>query len=703
MDLLKDLNKNQIEAVTLTEGPVMVMAGAGSGKTKVLTTRISYIIEELGIAPSQILAVTFTNKAANEMKSRIEAMLGIDTRFMWISTFHSFCARLLRLEIDKMPPFNKNFVILDEEDSTKLIKEVLKELDIDEKAKEFKHLISKSKNFTNFSIKDPKVNDLFTIVNRRYEEKCKENNLLDFDDLIIFTIKLFRSNPLVLEKYQDKFNYILVDEFQDTNDLQYELVHMLSRVHNNLFVVGDDFQSIYSFRGAKIENINKFRRDFKNHKLVLLEQNYRSTTQILNLANDIIKKNPNQIKKEMFTIKKDGILPYYYKAYSSYDEAVFVVNKIAEEVRKGRNYSDFAIMYRVNYITRNFEDILVRNKIPYTIYGGMSFFARTEIKDMIAYLRLLINPKDDFSFERIVNVPKRKIGKVILDKLKEISSSNDLSLYEAIDYVNGSGIGINNLKAFKIILESIKANIELVSLKETLNQIVKQIGYEEELKKDEDTYQDRIENINEFQSVLAEAEEEYEDLSHYEMFESLLSDLALRSENDDIKEVNSVKLTTFHQAKGLEFPVVFMVAMEEGIFPSMNIFSNEEMEEERRICYVGVTRAKEELYLTSSENRLRFGKTESMIPSTFLKEMNKELYYNSTKPKTVIKKKEVETTYIKKEENGVNLFSVGDKINHKIFGNGMVVKVEGETISVAFPMPTGIKKLKANHPSLRKL
>ena len=438
----------------------------------------------------------------------------------------------------------------------------------------------------------------------------------------------------------------------------------------------------------------------------MLEQNYRSTTQILNLANDIIKHNPNQIKKEMFTNKQGGVLPYYYRASNSYDEAVFVVNKIAEGIRKGRNYNDFAIMYRVNYISRNFEDLLVRNKIPYTIYGGLSFFARAEIKDMIAYLRLLINPKDDFSFERIINMPKRKIGKTIIDKLNIIKEEDNLSFYEAIDKYDGSGIGATNLKQFKIILEGIKNNLETVSLKETLYQIVKQFGYEEELKKDEDTYLDRLDNIKEFQSVLSEAEEEYEGLTHYEMLESLLSDLALRSENDDVKEENSVKLTTFHQAKGLEFSVVFMVAMEEGIFPSANIMDKSELEEERRICYVGITRAKEELYLTSTESRLRFGKSEYMIPSTFIKEMDKELYYNSMKPKAV-EKKNYTTTYQKEKivEKVVttNSFSIGDKVDHKIFGKGMVVKIEGDVISVAFPMPTGIKKLKANHPSIRKI
>ncbi len=711
MDLLKNLNENQKKAVTLTEGPVMVMAGAGSGKTKVLTTRISYIIQELGIAPSQILAVTFTNKAALEMKSRIEAMLGIQTGFMWISTFHSFCARLLRLEIDKMPPFNKNFTIIDEDDSIKIIKEVLEEFGIDERAKDFKHYISKSKNFLNYEIQDPRIHKLFIQVNRRYEEKCKQNNLLDFDDLIIYTIKLLEENPSVLKKYQERFNYVLVDEFQDTNDLQYKLMKMIASLHHNLFVVGDDFQSIYSFRGARIENINHFRRDFPNYKLILLEQNYRSTTQILNLANDVIKHNPNQIQKEMYTVREDGKLPYYYRATGSYDEACYVINKIKDMVNHGRSYSDIAIMYRVNYISRNFEDMLVRNKIPYVVYGGTSFFSRTEIKDMIAYLRILIHKDDDFSFERIINVPKRKIGKAILDKLRKIAEENNISLYEAIDDYKGSGIGYENLKKFKVILEGIKANLENVSLYETLHQIYKQFEYEEELKKDEDTFSDRVDNIKEFHSVLSETEEQYEGLSKYNMLENLLSDLALRSENDDIKETNSVRLTTFHQAKGLEFPVVFMVAMEDGIFPPrLTLPENRlEEEEERRICYVGITRAMDELYLSSVEERLRFGKTEPMIPSRFIQEMDKSLYAtNFNRIKAVdarLKpfKNLPKTSAITAKPTTKSLFFIGDKVNHKIFGDGMVVKIEGDIISVAFPHPTGIKKLKANHPSIRKL
>ncbi|RIA78238.1 DNA helicase-2/ATP-dependent DNA helicase PcrA [Anaeroplasma bactoclasticum] len=712
MDLLANLNPAQRLAVTSTEGPVMVMAGAGSGKTKVLTTRISYIIKELGIIPSKILAVTFTNKAAKEMKDRISSMLDINTSFMWVSTFHSFCARVLRMEIEAMPPYTKRFVIIDEEDSLKLVKDILKECELEYKPKEIKHLISKNKNFKNFSIKDPRLLDVFLLVNKKYEDRCKEENLLDFDDLIIKTIELFEKNPKILEYYQNQFEYILVDEFQDTNALQYDLMAMLAKKHKNLFVVGDDFQSIYSFRGAKIENINKFQEDYKDYKLILLEENYRSTTQILNLANNIIIKNPNQIKKVMFSNKKEGPLPKYYRAMSSYDETVFVINKILEGIRKGKDYKDFAIMYRANSISRSFEDQLVKNKIPYTIYGGLSFFARAEIKDMTAYLRLLVHKDDDYSFKRVINMPKRKIGAKILDSLNMIASEKGLPLYDAIEYYTGSGIGASNLKEFKKVLDDIREKMEDLPLPLILKELVDKTGYEEEIKKDEDTYLDRMDNIKEFSSVLKETEEEYEGITHFEMLENLLFDLSLRSEHDDSKSDESVRLTTFHQAKGLEFDTVFMVAMEESIFPGLNVESNQDMEEERRICYVGITRAKNELYLTNAENRMRFGTTEYMVPSRFIGEMDKELYqnvsrgaktkspvnqgYSIAKAKFTVKKEEP------KEAPSVS-YSIGDKINHKAFGDGLVVAVSGTTITVAFKAPFGVKQLNGNHPSIRKI
>lgn len=713
MEILDGLNERQKEAVITTEGPVMVMAGAGSGKTKVLTTRISYLISELGVPPSSILAVTFTNKAANEMKERIGSMLNIETKYMWVSTFHAFCAKMLRLEIKHLPPYTSSFTIIDEEDSLKIIKQIMKDELINEyKPKEIKNLISKSKNFSNYKIDNLELNNIFTLVNRKYEEYLVNNNLLDFDDLIIKLIELFKKNPDILEKYQYKFQYILVDEFQDTNTLQYNLMFMLAARHHNIFVVGDDFQSIYSFRGAKIENINKFRNDFLETKLILLEENYRSTKQILDLANCVIENNPNQIKKVMFTNKSEGQLPFYYRANSSYDEVMFVIDKIKELKASGDSYSDFAIMYRANYVSRNFEDMLVKYQIPYKIYGGLSFFARKEIKDLIAYLRLIVHPDDDFSFRRIINEPKRKIGPTLLEKLSIHAEENNLSLFDSIDtYDKSSGMGVVALRSFKMLIETIKAQLENVRLMDLVDMIVTETGYDEELKKDEDTYDDRIGNIKEFKSVLKEAEEFY-DGDNKTKLELLLSDLSLRTDNDndDLAKDDCVRLTTYHQAKGLEFKNVFMVATEEGIFPSMNCVRPDEIEEERRICYVGITRAKNKLYITNCESRFLFGAQSSQSPSRFIKEMSKSLFKNVSKNYEMYQDNSFKKSTFKvldkpTEKKVVSSlkYNVGDKVNHKAFGDGIVVAVTGDLIQVAFSVPHGIKKLMGSHPAIRKI
>lgn len=711
MNLLEGLNEAQKEAVVTTEGPVMVMAGAGSGKTKVLTTRIAYLISELGIPSSAILAVTFTNKAAREMKDRIEAMLSIETKYMWVSTFHAFCARLLRLEVSALPPYTKNFTIIDDEDSVRIVKELMKEAELDEyKPKEMRNLLSKSKNFTEFSISDPYLNNAFTIIDRKYHAYLKENNLLDFDDLILKTIELFQKNPDILEKYQNRFQYILVDEFQDTNTVQYNLIFMLSSRYHNIFVVGDDFQSIYSFRGAKIENINRFKNDFMGCQLILLEENYRSTTQILDLANSVIEHNPNQIKKKMFSRHKEGQLPFYYHADSSYDEVMFVIDKIKELSASGDSYSDFAILYRANYISRNFEDMLIRYQIPYKIYGGLSFFSRKEIKDMIAYLRVIIDKTDDFAFRRIINEPKRKIGHALLEKLSGEAQLRQSSLYEAIDTLSASGVGMQGLKTFKTVMDTIRSQINTIPLKSLVDMVLEETGYEASLKRDEDTYDDRIGNIREFKSVLKEADEFY-DGDNQTKLELLLADLSLRTDNedDDFDRDNCVRLSTYHQVKGLEFKNVFMVAMEEGIFPSMNCTKEAEIEEERRICYVGITRAKNKLYISNAQSRFLFGAQNAMVPSRFVSEMSKTLFKNVSKGykrfETGESRKSSLTVLDKPTEKKPQptSFSVGDKINHKAFGDGLVVSVDGNVITVAFKVPHGIKKLMGNHPSIRKL
>lgn len=707
-EFLDGLNDSQKQAVTTTEGPVMVMAGAGSGKTKVLTSRIAYLIKELGISPMSILAVTFTNKAAGEMKDRVSNMLAIETKSMWVSTFHSFSARLLRIEISKLPPYSKNFVIIDDDDALKIIKGIMSEKELnDYKPKEIKNLISKSKNFLDFNIKDKHEKYYFNTIKPLYQEYLKQENLMDFDDLIINVIELFKNNPTILTKYQEKFQYILVDEFQDTNYLQYQLMFMLASRYHNIFVVGDDFQSIYSFRGAKIENINKFRKDFLETKLILLEKNYRSTTEILNLANSIIEHNPNQIKKVMTSNDKNGGKPIYYRATSSYDEGSYVVNMI-EKLKKEYNYEyrDFAILYRANYVSRNFEDILIKHDLPYKIYGSISFFSRKEIKDMLAYLRLIINNDDNFSFKRIVNEPKRKIGESLITKLQNVAEEYHLSLFNSISLYNGSGVGVKNLNEFESFITSERKLVNSIQIQDIIDDILLKTGYQEELKKDMDTYQDRVDNIKELKSVLKEAKDDNAEKSNIIVLDELLQNLALRSDNERDKDSDSILLSTYHQVKGLEFKVVFMVALEESIFPSNNIVSQSEIEEERRICYVGITRAKDHLFLTNCTSRYFFGKSSFMEPSRFINELDSNCYidyYANLRKKTSIQKT---TKVVKKEETKEvrkTSFKIGDKINHKVFGDGVIVKVDGDKISVAFKSPIGIKQLMASHPSIKKI
>ena len=702
--MLTGLNEKQIEAVTTTEGPVMVMAGAGSGKTKVLTTRIAYILNETGISPYSILAVTFTNKAANEMKKRISNIIDIDTKYMWISTFHSFCARFLRLEIDKIDsPYNHNFIIIDEEDSLKIVKDILKELEIDNiKPKEFQNMISRSKNFTEYTIKDPRLREQFLEVSYKYNETLKENNMFDFDDLIIYTIDVLKQNTDVLLRYQEKFQYILVDEFQDTNDLQYKLMFMLSARHHNIFVVGDDFQSIYSFRGAKIENIERFRKDFLEHKLILLERNYRSTSEILELANDVIDKNQNQIKKVLFTENKNGQIPFLYQATTEKDEARFVVSKIKQFYRQGDKYSDCAIMYRNNSISRNLEDVLIQNHIPYKIYGALSFFSRKEIKDMTAYIRVLVNPNDDFSFSRIVNEPKRKIGNVILEKLTMHAGALGLSLFDAIPSFVSNTQGGRALKDFYKMMISFKEQIENIPLHKLIDLLLDETGYKTMLIT-EDPENERLDNIYELQNVLRELEDN--EGTNVDKLTNFLNDLALRTDNDNESEDDDrVILTTYHQAKGLEFKNVFMVATEEGIFPSRFHREDMDMEEERRICYVGITRAKERLYITHTQTRMLYGQNTESKLSRFISELNKTHYKAlSSKADELASEKQVKVKKTK-TTNTDEKYKLGDKILHKVYGKGVVVGYEKESsIKVAFEHPTGIKVLFRDHPSYEKL
>lgn len=709
---LSSLNNNQRLAVETTEGPVMVMAGAGSGKTRVLTYRIAHLILDLGVLPSSILAVTFTNKAAREMKERVEALTHEDVRHMWVSTFHSFCARFLRIELDSFEGYTSKFTIIDEDDALKIIRDILKNdnVDIKEyKPKSLLGLISDQKNKETIAIAEPFLKNYYPKLYDKYNAALKKDNLLDFDDLIRVSLELLKARPETLAKYRNKFNYIMVDEFQDTNIIQYELIKLLTNDAQNIFIVGDQDQSIYSFRGAKVENIDLFIKNFPMCKQILLEENYRSTNPILKIANNVIDCNKHRIKKNLFTNNDSSELPVYYHTSSGYDETMFVIDKIKELHLLGYPYSDFAILYRANALSRQFEDMLLRYQIPYVIYGGLSFFERKEVKDMIAYLRLIINHNDDFAFKRVVNEPKRKIGEALLEKLKKAQVLNNCSLFEAIDYIETAGIGFSNLIAFKFTIIELfdeYINNEEKPFIEIIDAILNKTGYGNMLKNEGEEGQDRLENILEMKTVIEEALEYYE-LSRKETLDALLSDLALRTDTDNKSEnADCVKLMTYHQAKGLEYRVVFMVAMEQGIFPSFNCISELEQEEERRICYVGITRAKEKLYITNAESRYLYGQQQFESPSIYIKEMgldNLNIIGTIKRPITTPIASVISKVPAKEEKPEAVEINKGDKINHKAFGDGLVVEKSGNIITVAFPAPYGVKKLSAVHPSIRKI
>ena len=689
---LSSLNDNQKLAVTTIDGPVMVMAGAGSGKTRVLTMRIAHLINDCHVLKDNILAVTFTNKAANEMKERIAKLIDDETDRMWVSTFHSFCSRILRYEIYRLDGYTRFFTILDDEDSNKIVKDLMKEKSIDENPKRFRDWISRKKNYGSLPKLSPATLDAFDYVFDAYELHLKDNNLLDFDDLLLKTIELFELYANVLEYYQDKFEYILVDEFQDTNEVQYKLLKMLASKNKNIFVVGDDFQSIYSFRGAKIENIQKFLNEYKT-KLILLEKNYRSTTEILDIANEVIKHNPNQIEKNLTSNNKTGKKPIY-KCFETHKvEKGFIIDEIKKLLLDGYKYSDIAIIYRANYVSRGYEDLLLKYQIPYKIYGNISFYSRAEIKDMIAYLKLIVNHNDDFAFERIVNVPRRKIGPTTISRLTDIKNIQNTSLFDAIDVFDN-----DNLNKFKkLILELSEELNNLNNLPDIIDIICEKTGYFEELKRlnDEEVAIDKINNVKEFKSYIARYK--YDGENYIDSLELLLYDLSLLNENDDkLDGEDAVTLSTYHQVKGLEFSVVFLVALEETIFPSINVVTDKDIEEERRVFYVGITRAKDRLFMTSAKTRFLFGKEMDMIESRFVKEIDKG-FYNTLVKKSEKKKKLVNESKSKTDSK----FSPGDIIQHDKFGFGVVIKSDGENAKVAFKQEFGIKDLNLNHPSIK--
>ena len=634
-DIIDVLNDKQKEAVLSTEGPCLVIAGAGSGKTKVLTHKIAYLMQEKNVKPWSILAITFTNKAANEMKERVENLIGDVAKDMWIGTFHSICVRILRRYIDRIG-FTSSFIIFDYSDQRTLVKQCLKKLNVDDKMLNDRAVLSEISNAknemlepdayklrTNNEIRKETIAKIYEL----YQKRLRENNAIDFDDIINYTIRILSENPDVLEYYSNKFEYVLVDEYQDTNKAQFTLVSILAARHGNITVVGDNDQGIYSFRGADITNILNFEKDFPGTKIIKLEQNYRCTQNILDAANAVIKNNETKYEKKLWTENGKGGMITVFRGNDEYDEANFVVENINRLRREEyMTYNDFAVLYRMNSQSRSIEDILRRENVPYKIIGGLKFYERKEIKDTIAYLRLIQNPSDNLSLTRIINEPKRGIGKTSLDNVQQIAVQSETSMYDVIKRADEFGLNrvFVNSREFVSQIEELRAKKDNIKISDLIKETLNKTGYTKALE-DEDTTEaeTRLENIEEFLTVAMEFEEQMAENSLEEFLEgiTLSSDL----DNADDQE-DSVTLMTLHSAKGLEFPVVFLVGIEEGIFPGYkSIGEPKELEEERRLCYVGITRAKQNLFISCARQRTIFGSTSCNQVSRFVKEIPKEL------------------------------------------------------------------------------
>ena len=737
-DLLTGMNPEQAKAVKKTEGPLLIMAGAGSGKTRVLTHRIAYLVIEKDVYPSKILAITFTNKAAREMRNRIDGLLGEGSGDrMWVSTFHSMCVRILRRNIDRIG-FSKSFSILDSADQLSAIKSVLKELNLDPKqydprtllniissaknecidAKEYRKGVNESNPY------DRVIADVFD----GYTKKLRKNQSLDFDDLIMLTLRLFEQVPDVLEFYQNKFQYIHVDEYQDTNHAQYRLVQMLADKFNNICVVGDSDQSIYRWRGADIGNILSFEKHYKDAEVILLEQNYRSTQTILQAANDVIKNNESRYDKRLRTDNEDGDAITIYKASDEKDESQFVVRKIIElQQEEGYSLDKFAVLYRTNAQSRMIEEYLVKSNLDYTIVGGTKFYDRKEIKDLLAYLRLISNNDDDLALARIINEPKRSIGATSFERMARFAIEHDRSIFDAMQELDFMGLpkkaAIEAAK-FRDMIRNFTQMQEFLSVRELTEQLLERSGYREMLENEKTIEsQSRLENIDEFLSVTDAFEKRAEEDEGDKSLVAFLTDLALVADIDSLdKEENQstekIVLMTMHSAKGLEFPVVFVIGMEENIFPhSRSIGDDDEMEEERRLAYVAITRAEQKLFMSAASSRMLYGKFSSNMPSRFLKEISEDILEEESAsggfsfggngsrfdaPKRpAVKKPVYETT------GGEKLgWKAGDKAVHKKWGTGTVVSVKGSAddveLDIAFP-EIGLKRLLAKFAPIEKV
>jgi DNA helicase-2/ATP-dependent DNA helicase PcrA len=755
---ISKLNPEQKKAVEAVNGPLLIMAGAGSGKTRVLTHRIAYLIASGKAAPWSILAITFTNKAAREMQQRVEQLVGGSARDIWVSTFHSMCVRILRRDISRIG-FTNNFTILDSTDQLSVIRACMKELNIDTKKFEPKSIQAAMGSAKNELVTpeqfENKIGDymqgITAKVYKLYQRKLKSNNSLDFDDLIMMTIQLFKEMPEVLEHYQNKFQFIHVDEYQDTNRAQYMLCKMIAERHHRICVVGDGDQSIYGWRGADITNILNFEKDYPEATTILLEQNYRSTSNILNAANKVIANNTGRKPKNLWTSKDDGAKIQIYQADTEHEEGYFITSEIKKGIVNGKKYLDHAILYRANAQSRVIEEILIKSEIPYKIFGGIKFYDRKEIKDILAYLRLISNPNDDISLVRIINVPKRAIGDTTVDKLTQMALQNDQSIFEMLlDHLDELEVSPRTKKAlseFCDLISNLYRMVEYVTVTELTEQLLEMTQYRAELIREGSLEsKSRLENIEEFLSVTQEFEKRNEDedrsLLAFLTDLALIADIDLMGKDPEVAvDNNAVVLMTMHSAKGLEFPIVFIAGMEEGIFPhSRTLLDAEEMEEERRLAYVGITRAEEQLFLTCSRMRTLFGKTNSNMPSRFLKEIPEEVKESSSRakesyggmgagasyragqarsfgqnasgtsfgqPASVSTNRPVTSTpMVASTINTVTDFRNGDKVVHNKWGTGTIVAVKGTgedmELNIAFPAPVGVKRLLAKFAPITK-
>jgi len=694
MNILEGLNENQIKAVKHIDGPCLVIAGAGSGKTKVLTTRIAYLIEQ-GIKPWNILAITFTNKAAREMRDRLDLLVNEEPGF--VGTFHSLGLRIIR-ENHEVLNLTSNFTILDSDDVLAIIKKILKEKHYDPKEYAPAYIRNRISFIKNENLSRGEIEKFFNTpveqvaieIYDEYEELLNKNNSVDFDDLLRLPVRLFEEHKDILEKYQEKFKYILVDEYQDTNEVQYQFNKMLSSKYMNIFVVGDPNQSIYAFRNANFKNILNFEKDFPNTTVIPLDQNYRSTNYILDTANSIIKNNKERKELELKGNIGDGIKTKYIRTYDDKNEISVVIEEINKLIDEGYDYKDIGVLYRTNAQSRLVEEMFLKANIPYKIVGAYYFYARKEIKDLLCYLKLISNLDDDVALRRVINVPKRGIGETSINKLEEYARDNHISMFEAITD--------KKQLVFKELILELKERAKDLSLTELIDLILEKSGMKQELELDKSLESElRLDNLMEFKSITASYEEQTGSVN----LEDFLSEVSLVADVSEHKsDGNEVTLMTIHSAKGLEFDAVFLVGMEEGLFPhSQSLYEQSELEEERRLCYVGITRAKKKLYLTNAKRRMLYGKETFNPPSRFIDEIDKE-YLDIVNPSLDEVKKIDKSKYYSEE---VQDYSAGDVVMHQIYGRGTVVLVEDNFITIAFAKNYGIRKLLKSYKGLKKL